>query len=326
MGGNMQSILPVLYSAIVIMTPLLFAATGGLFTELSGKLNIALEGQLLIACFFAIFAAYYTGSIAAGIAAAVLASVVLAAIIAFASLNLGSNVFIAGLAANLLAGGLTIVLSQRFFNTRGVVSIRPAPVLPVIDIPFVKDIPIVGEILSGHTAYVYVSWVLLLFVWIAVYKTPFGYRLRACGKHSQALVSLGIKPGVYHWTAFLLSGFFCGIGGSLLSLRIGGFVPNMTAGRGWIALVVIFLGMRRPLGILLAAFVFGFAESLSNYAQSFALPPALVLAIPYVLTFFAIVFVSGRTDTGRAGILGKLAKLICQTRVRGKAWRHKSTG
>ena len=287
-----MDILPTLSSAVVIMTPLLLAATGGLFTELAGKLNIALEGLLLTGAFFAIAAVHYTGSLAAGLVAAVLASGALSAVLAFASLKLRSNVFIVGLAANLLAGGLTIVLSQHFFGTRGVVVLGGIRPLPLVDIPFLENIPVMGELLSGHSVYTYAAWFLVFVAWLAIFRTPFGYRLRACGKHSVALVSLGIKPDTYRWGAFLASGVFCGIGGSFLSLHLGSFVPNMTAGRGWIALVVIFLGFRRPLGLLVAAFVFGLAVALSNYAQGFDIPADFVLAMPYLLTLLAMVIVS----------------------------------
>ncbi|MCL2042901.1 MAG: ABC transporter permease [Treponema sp.] len=287
----------ILHSAIIIMTPLLLAATGGLFSELSGKLNIALEGLLLIGAFFTIVAVHYTGNITAGIASAVLVSIALSAIIAYTTLNLRSNVFITGLAANLLAAGMTIVLSQRFFNTRGVFALRGIDILPVINIPFINRIPVIGEALSGHSLFVYASWLLVFIARMVIYKTPFGYRLRACGKNPAALVSFGIKPDTYRWAAFLISGFFCGIGGSFLSLNIGAFVPNMTAGKGWIALVIIFLGGRKPLGLLAAAFIFGLADAFSNYAQGaqfmrFNVPADFILAIPYLLTFAAIVFVS----------------------------------
>ena len=272
----MKSLLPALHSAVIIMTPLLFAATGGLFPALAGMLNIALEGLLLIGAFSAIAAVYYTGSFAAGLVAAICASVVLSALLAFTTINLRSNVFITGLAANLLAGGVTIVLSYYLFNTRGVVAL--------VDIPLLNNI---------QGVYVCASWLLLLVSWVVIYKTPFGYRLRACDQHSAALISLGLYPDIYRWAAFLISGFFCGIGGSFLSLNLGAFVPNMTAGKGWIALVVIFLGARRPLGLIAAAFIFGLAESFSNYAQGlFSVPADFILAMPYLLTLLAMVLVS----------------------------------
>jgi simple sugar transport system permease protein len=283
----------VLHSAVTIMTPILLAATGGLFTELAGFLNIALEGLLLAGAFSAIAAAYYTGSFAAALAASIFASLLLSALLAFSTLKLRSNVFIAGLAVNLLAAGLTVVLSHYFFNTKGVIIFQSDRNLPTVNIPFVKNIPVIGELFSGHSVYVYASWLLLVISWIAIYKTAFGRRLRACANHSMALASLGLKPDTYRWAAFLVSGLFCGIGGSFLSLNLGAFVPNMTAGKGWIALVIIFLGARRPQGLLAAAFAFGLADALSNYAQGLRNVPAdFILAMPYLLTLLAMVFVS----------------------------------
>ncbi|GHT92305.1 ABC transporter permease [Spirochaetia bacterium] len=285
--------LPVLHSAVNIMTPLLFAAMGGLFTELSGMLNIALEGLLLTGAFAAIAAAHFTGSLAAGVAAAILCSTALACILALVTLKLRSNVFIAGLAANLLAAGITVVLSFHLFGTRGVVVLNDAPRLPLIDIPAIAGIPVIGDIFSGHTVYVYAAWGFLILAWVVLYMTPFGFRLRSCDGHSEALVSLGLQPDAYRFTAFLVSGFCCGIGGSFLTLNLGAFVPNISAGKGWIALVVIFLGNRKPKGLLIAAFIFGLAEAFSNYAQGiFNVPADFILAIPNVFTLLVMIGVS----------------------------------
>jgi simple sugar transport system permease protein len=282
--------MPVLHSAINIMTPLLFAATGGLFTELSGMLNIALEGMLLTGAFAAVAATYFTGSVAAGIAAAVLSSLALSFLLALSCLKLRSNVFIAGLATNLFAPGLTVVLSHHFFGTRGVVFLQDIPRLPRIDIPAIDGLPVVGDLFSGHTVYVYAAWLLLAAAWIVLYRTPFGFRLRSCDGHADALISLGLRPDAYRFTAFLVSGFCCGLGGSFLSLNLGAFVPNLSAGKGWIALVVIFLGNRRPQGLFAAALVFGLAEAFSNYAQGiFSVPADFILAIPYVFTLLAMI-------------------------------------
>jgi simple sugar transport system permease protein len=276
----MRNLLLIAQSAIVIMTPMLFAATGGLYTELAGMLNIALDGLLLIGAFSAVAVAYFTGSFAAGLIAAIIASLILSALLAFTTLKLRSNIFITGLAVNLLAGGMTVILSQYIFNTRGVITMP-------------------GALSTARNIYVYAGLLLLFVSWIVMYKTPFGYRLLACDKHSKALISLGIYPDTYRWIAFLVSGLYCGIGGSFLSLNLGAFVPNMTAGKGWIALVVIFFGGRRPLGLIIAAFVFGLAESFSNYAQGagvltpeFFIPADFILAMPYLLTLFAMVFTS----------------------------------
>jgi simple sugar transport system permease protein len=278
-----------LHSAVTIMTPLLFAAAGGLFSELAGMLNIALEGLLLTGAFFAVAGFYVTGSFAAAIAASVFAALLLAYIMAFFTLRLRSNVFITGLAANLLAAGAATIISYHLFHTKGVAALSAFSPLARPELPVIKGIPVLGALLSGHSAYVYASWALLFAAWLILYKMPFGYRLRSCGVHEEALASLGLKPDAYRMAAFLLSGFYCGIGGSFLSLNLGAFVPNISAGKGWIALVVIFLGGRRPAGLLAAAFVFGLAEAFSNYAQGrFNMPADLILAAPYVFTFLVM--------------------------------------
>jgi simple sugar transport system permease protein len=275
------------------MTPLLFAAAGGLFTELSGMLNIALEGLLLTGAFAAVAAVHFTGSIAGGIAAAVLSSLALSCLLALACLKLRSNVFIAGLAVNLFASGLTVVLSHRFFGTRGLVPLEHAPDLPGLTIPPIAGVPLIGDFFSGHTVYVYGAWLVLAAAWLVLYRTPFGFRLRSCDGHAGAMVSLGLRPDGYRFAAFLVSGFCCGLGGSFLSLNLGAFVPNISAGKGWIALVIIFLGNRKPQGLFAAALIFGLAESFSNYAQgAFNVPADFILAIPYVFTLLVMIGVS----------------------------------
>ncbi|GHV66362.1 ABC transporter permease [Spirochaetia bacterium] len=285
--------IPILHSAVVIMTPLLLAATGGLFTELAGMLNIALEGMLLTAAFTAIIAAHFSGSIFVGILAAIAASMILAGVLGAVTLKLKSNVFITGLAANLFAAGITVVLSFRLFGTRGVVVLNDVARLPTFTIPFIADIPVLGDIFSGHTLYVYFSWLLLASAWLVLYRTPAGFRFRACEKHSRALISLGIKPDNWRFAAFLVSGFTCGIGGSFLTLNLRAFVPNISSGKGWIALVVIFLGNRKPQGLILAALVFGLAEAFSNHAQgALNVPADFILAIPYLFTLLVMIGVS----------------------------------
>ncbi|MDR1128359.1 MAG: ABC transporter permease [Treponema sp.] len=292
----MADSIPVLHAAVGIMTPLLFAATGGLFTELSGALNIALEGQLLLGAFAAVTVTHFSGSIAAGILAGILASMLLAALVAFLSFRLKANVFIAALAANLFAPGITTVLSHKIFSTRGIVTFSGFPKLKTLSVDILERIPVVSELFMNHSIYVYCSWLLLFTAWLALYKTPFGFHLRSCELHSRALMSLGIKSGYCRFIAFLVSGFCCGVGGSMLTISLGAFVPNISAGKGWIALVVIFLGNRRPLGLFAAALLFGLAESFSNYAQGiFNVPADFILAIPYVFTLAGMIGISAYT-------------------------------
>ncbi len=283
--------LPLLHSTLGIMTPLLLAATGGLFTELAGMLNIALEGLMLCGAFFSVAFTVLTGSLVWGIILGIAASVLLALIFGLVSLYLRANIFVTGLATNLLASGLTTVIAFELFGNKGV--IRVSGRLPLLSLPGVHSIPLLGDIFSGHTFVVYASWLLLVFAWLVIYKTPFGLRLRGSGLDSGTVRSLGLRPRRYHLAGLLISGCTCGLAGAGLALSLGAYVPNMSAGRGWIALVAIYLGNKNPWGILAACLLFGFAESLSNYAQgAINIPADFILAFPYLITVAAMILYS----------------------------------
>ena len=278
----MISVISFFRSVVTIMIPVFFASAGGLFPALAGTLNIALEGLLLAGAFSSLAVFYFTGSISAAIVSAIIAAAALSALHAFAAFKLRANLFISGLAINLLSSGLCVVLSDKIFNTKGVVASTV--------------IPDSAELLWRYAV---IGLFLLFISWLVIYKTPFGYRLRACDKNSKALESLGISPSFYQLTAILISGFFCGIGGSFLSLNLGAFVPGISAGKGWIALAVIFFGMRKPIGIFAASFVFALAEAFSNYAQGFwNFSADFLLAFPYICTLLVMIIVSVAVKEG----------------------------
>ena len=289
MTGNTSAI-PMIHNSVSIMTPFLLAATGGLFTELAGMLNIALEGLMLIGAFFSVVFASVTGSLILGIMLGILMTMLAALMFGVISLYLKANIFISGLATNLLASGLTVVLSFHFFGNKGVIRFSNIPRLPVLSVPVLQKIPVLGDILIGHNILVYLSWLVLLIAAIVIYRTPFGLRLRGTGLRKDAIKSLGLNPAGYQLKAILISGFTCGLAGAGLTLGLSAFVPNITSGRGWIALVAIYLGNKTPLGILIASFVFGMAESFSNYAQgAMNIPVDFILAFPYLITVAAMI-------------------------------------
>ncbi|MDR0464149.1 MAG: ABC transporter permease [Treponema sp.] len=269
----MESLLLFLKSTLTIMIPLFFAAMGGLYTVLAGILNIALEGLLLCGAFSSLTVFYFTGNYLASVICAVISSTALAALHAFSIFKLRANIFITGLAVNLLSSGLCAVFSEKLFNTKGVVAAAGS-----------------SSILLWYSIF---ALIMLAVSWLAIYKTPFGYRLRACDKNSPALVSLSVNPELYKAASLFISGFCCGIGGSFLSLNIAAFVPGMSAGKGWIALAVVFLGAKKPHGVLAAAFVFAAFECYSNYAQGFfSIPADFILAFPYICTLAVMIGVS----------------------------------
>jgi ABC-type uncharacterized transport system permease subunit len=287
-----EVVLALVHNTVGIMTPFLLAATGGLFTELAGMLNIALEGLMLIGAFFSVVFAGLTGSLLAGVVLGILAAMAAALLFGLISLNLRANIFIAGLATNLLASGLTIVLAYQMFKNKGVVRFELGK-LPVLAIPALQSIPLLGDLLLGHSVLVYLSWLIVLVSALVIYRTPFGLRLRGTGLNAATIASLGLRPRVYQMAGILISGFTCGLAGAVLTLNLAAFVPNITSGRGWIALVAIYLGNKTPLGIVVASFVFGLAEAFSNYAQgAIKVPADFILAFPYGITVLAMILYS----------------------------------
>lgn len=289
MNGSSFSF-PLLHNTVGIMTPFLLAAIGGLFTELAGVLNIALEGLMLIGAFFSVVFAAATGSLLLGVFLGIGSAVIMAYVLGAVTLNLKANVFISGLATNLFASGITVVLAYRIFGNKGVVRFENLPPLPVLHAPALEAVPVLGDLFFGHNVFVYVSWFAVAVTAVVIYKTPFGLRLRGTGRNPATISSLGLKPQRYQLYGLLISGFTCGLAGAMLTLNMGAFVPEITSGRGWIALVAIYLGNKTPLGILIASFVFGFAESVSNYAQGVInIPADFILAFPYILTVIAMI-------------------------------------
>lgn len=291
--GNGEFSIPLIHNSINIMTPFLLAGIGGLMTELAGMLNIALEGLILVGAFFSVIFADATGSLFLGLLFGILMTIFVAFIFGAVTLYLKANVFITGLATNLFAGGMIAVLSFHFFGTKGNLMFYDLPNLPAFNVPALHGIPVIGDILFGHNILVYIGWIIVVLSWFAIYKTPFGFRLRGTGSNPKAMIALGLKPQNYQMAGILISGFTCGLAGAVLTLNLGAYVPNISSGRGWIALVVIYLGGKTPLGILAAAFVFGLAESFSNYAQGFTnIPADFILAFPYIITVVAMVIMS----------------------------------
>jgi simple sugar transport system permease protein len=157
-------------------------------------------------------------------------------------------------------------------------------------IPLIDQVPVIGPILSGHTLFVPIAWLLLIFTALVVGRSRFGLELRATGIMPEAVRIRGGNPDSYRAIAIIFSGVTCGLAGASLSLELGAFVPNMSAGRGWIALVMVFLGRRRPWGVAAAGIFFAGTEYASIAMQgSIGLPRTLALAVPYVLTLLSMI-------------------------------------
>lgn len=265
-------------NALELMVPLLLAALGGLLTERAGVLNIGLEGLILFGAFAGLVVASFTGSIFVGLLAGAAAGTLLAALYSAACIELRANIFVAGLATNLLAAGIVPYLSGMIYGTKGVIRLGIHPGYPE---------------LFGVSILVPVSVLLAIVISVTLFRTPFGIRLRAAGGNPAALEARALSANAYRRAAMLLSGAFAGLAGAEVSLRLGVYLPNISAGRGWIALVAIFLGARHPIGVVAAAAVFAFFESFAGAAQGFtAIPGTLLLGLPYLITLVAMVLYS----------------------------------
>ena len=262
-------------NVLTTMTPILIAALGGLLSDQAGVLNIALEGMMLFGAFFGAVFASASGSVVVGVFFGAMAGAVAALVFTIAAMELRANIFVVGLAINLLAAGLIPIASLGLFDTKGVVQFGSMP----------TTASFLG--VDGLTLF---ALILVPITVLVLTRTTFGLRLRAVGRNQEAVAVRGFRPQLYRRMALLLSGVAAGAGGAAISLRQGVYVPNITAGDGWIALVCIYLGNRNPVGVLVAALVFAAAEDIAVAAQGYLeIPPTLLLGLPYFLTVLAMI-------------------------------------
>jgi general nucleoside transport system permease protein len=287
----LRSILSAAFIASVlrISTPLILPALGGLITELSGAINIALEGIMLVAAFTGVVVSAYTKSLFLGLLCGVLAGMLISFVLGWFHLYLETDIILAGTAINILATGGTIFLLYVLTGDKGNSSSLASLVVPNINLPFIEDIPFIGRIISGQHLFVWLAFILTWLVSVFLYRTPWGTHLRAVGESPEAAESLGINVKHVRMAALLISGFLASLGGMTMSMAyLPLFQREMTAGRGFIALAAVYLGGRKPWGTLLAAIIFGFADALSNQLGSLQIPSQLVQMIPYVVTILSL--------------------------------------
>ena len=273
-------------------TPILLAALGGTFTYYAGIFNIAMEGMMLGGAFFGVLGSYYFHSWPMGIVCAILGALFMALIFIVFSVILKTDEFITGIALNLFALGATTYLLRQIFNVKGAFSSPDLVAIPKVDIPLVKDIPVLGSILSGQNLLVYVTLIAVILSAYLIYKTRFGLRLRAAGYNASSLDTSGVKTSTIRIWSLLICGVLCGLAGAYLSLGyVTLFSENMSAGRGWISLAAVILVNGNPWGIALISLLFGFMDGLGLLLQQF-LPAQFTGMVPYLATLISLYFYS----------------------------------
>jgi len=269
-----------LVQVLRITVPYALAALGGVMSERSGVINIALEGKLLVGAFTATLGAYYTDSIAVGLVTGVAGGVAVGALYALVVVRFRADQIVAGVAINMMAYGLTRYL---------------------LKIPFDSTANSAQHVsLSGKVFTEPVFWLacaLVVGVWALYSHTAFGLRVRATGEHPQAVDTSGVSVARVRWLAVLLAGGLAGLGGAWLSLGNGAFAAEMSAGRGYIALAAVIMGRWHPLYAVAACLLFGFADALQLHLQTqgVGLPTELIGTLPYLLTMIALAGFIGRS-------------------------------
>ena len=312
----METIIQLLDLTIRSAVPLLLACLAGLYSERSGIVDIGLEGKMLGGAFSAAAAAAVTGSAWVGLLAGVSVSVLLSLVHGFASITNRGNQIVSGVAINFIAAGLSALLGQAWFNQGGRTPQLPsdARFIP-LDLPLAQTlsgVPVLGPIyeglISGHNLIAYVAFLMVPITWWVLFRTRFGLRLRAVGENPAAVDTAGISVAWARYRAVICCGVLCGIAGAYLSIGVSaGFVKEMTAGRGFIALAALIFAKWRPVAAMWACLLFGFLGAIEIRYQGVALPVVGVLpvqlmqALPYILTVILLAGFIGKAIPPKAG-------------------------
>ena len=302
-------------SALRLMTPLLLACLAGLYSERAGVFDIGLEGKMLMAAFTAASVAYATNSAWAGLVAGIAGSLALSLIHGLASITFRGNQLISGVAINFLASGLTVLVGQNVFGLGGrTPALSGAGRFNPITLPFAETlsgVPVLGPIyaglISGQTVLVYVAFALVPLTWWVLFRTRFGLRLRAVGENPASVDTAGVSVTRLLFAAVAICGVLCGIAGAYLATGLSaGFVKEMTAGRGFIALAALIFAKWKPWQALFATFLFGLLEAIANLYPNLDLgvitvPSMFMNALPYILTVIILAGFVGRAIPPRAG-------------------------
>jgi simple sugar transport system permease protein len=281
---------------LLYTTPILLAAIGCVFTQQANILNIAMEGMMLTAAFFAVAVGGATQSVTLALAGAIGSAMVMSAVFGYVVLFLGADVFVAGIGINLLADGVTVFLLERLYNNEGSYTPTNFPTLWRLTLPtnWAND-PVLGffyHALNGQTAIVFFALVLVAISHIVLYRTKIGVRIRATGENPEAVEAAGLNPTWLKFLTVMISGVCAGLGGAQLAMAtLDEFIREMTNGVGFIGLSAEIFGNATPVGSLIASAVFGLANALADRVQvipSLNVSPDLVLMLPYVVTLVAL--------------------------------------
>lgn len=280
------------------MTPILLASLGGLLSDISGVLNIGLEGLMLIGAFFAIMVNVLTGSWILGIIAAVFVCVSVSLLMGFCSMGLKVDILVAGFAVNIFGSGITILLMSKVFGVTGNFLPRNLNNIPTISIKAFENVTILDKVFNGHNLMVWVAFLATILCYIVLYYTPYGIYIRATGEDKEVALVNAISVKKVQYCALVMTGIFTAFAGAFLSTGITSmFVRDMTGGIGFLALAVVFFANRNPKLVFIGAFFFGLTSAITTIIQTTPnnkIPSQFIEIIPYTATIISLVAVALR--------------------------------
>ncbi len=313
------TVLQILDSTVRLATPLLLACLAGLYSERAGIFDIGLEGKMLAAAFFSAAVAFTSGSVWIGLMAGIAASMALSGLHGAASITFRGNQLISGVAINFLAAGLTVVIAQTWFSQGGRTPALSGPArFENITLPGAESTirgiqgqgplgQIYSELISGHSIIVYLALLIVPITWWVLFRTRFGLRLRAVGENPAAVDTAGVSVVGLRYAAVMICGVLCGLAGAYLATGLSaGFVKDMSAGRGFIALAALIFAKWRPWYALSACLLFGLFDAVGNRFQNiqlgeFVVPVQFMQALPYILVVVVLAGLVGKAIPPRAG-------------------------
>ena len=290
----------ILYATLVYTPPLLYAALGSCFSEVSGVVNIGIEGMMTAGAFTGTVVAYFTGNPWIGFICGGLAGMLFGAIHAYATVNLGADQTITGTAINLLGPGIVIMIAKVLFNSTDSIPLTAEQKIPMLFRGVFDTSTVFGRFMDNvfaNYATTYLVFFAVILVWFIFYKTRFGLRLRACGEHPQACETLGINVIAIRFIYVCVSGFMSGLGGACVTMATSNqFRPISIVGQGFIAIAAVIFGKFRPQGALLGCLLFGFCSGLKVVlGGSSGVNMHLISMIPYVVTVIVLVLFVGKS-------------------------------
>ncbi len=282
-----------IFVIIRVGVPLLYASMSAYVADVAGIPNIAVEGLMIMGALFGVYFSALFSSSWLGLLGAIVVGVLMSLVMAFFTMKMKANPIMIGIALNLFAADFSLWLLMVWTGSKGTTGSLPSKVLPTWNIPIIEDIPILGEIISGHYFLTYVCLVLTILIYILIYKTPFGLRMKACGLDEETAISVGIKVNKVRLIAIVISGVLATLGGAYLSMGyLSIFSNNMTASRGWMGIAASSVGQGNMIIVLLTTALFAISQGVVNELILTNLPAELVNTIPYLVVTIGLIFLS----------------------------------